>query len=583
MIKYRRHKRILSILQGEGVVDLAELKKIMPEVSLVTLRRDIAELADAGLLKRTHGGAVLVDNANRPSTDTPHTVRIVNMASQLEGLDAIILPPVKGSKSNTLRRQIIRSGIPFLAESAPQTGGVFLGPDNIAATRELGRLAGYQTSSSSIYLLLICQPNLSNTQQRSNGFEEGFRESYKGSLDVIRVNGQGNYKVAMRVALDAFRANGNISVVFGVNDHSVLAGIDSAEYIGATISAYAAGGENPDFVGRLSEGGALQAVAAFFPDVVGAHGIDLVANALAGRSLPEQALTPYAILTPKNLFEYYKTGSNGWSLRQDKKNTLMEMYAPSPVATTSKIGIMPHYPAHDWYRIMIQSMQERAAKYGHELVVSPPHQSIAAEISRLRREIAITAAQRVSSGQTIILGEGEATHFLADELRRLAFKACSKLMGVTIITNALDIMMRLEDAPHLKVILTSGEYQKADRCLVGASLGALFERMRADIAFLSVAGVSPEFGVSAEDECLALVGSQLIGAARRVVILADHTVIGADANHRIARPGEFHEIITDDGALPTDCHLLRDTGVEVSITNDVQVPTWKNSETRKVG
>jgi DeoR/GlpR family transcriptional regulator of sugar metabolism len=571
MIKKMRQKRILSILQSEGVVDLSELCRVMPEVSRVTLRRDIAELAEAGALKRTHGGAVLPDDVLLRADTPARLVASDKMVSQLEGLDAIILPPISGRGSDALRRQIGRSGIPFLAESAPQAGGIYLGPDNDRAARELGGLAGHRQSQKSATVLLVCHPELANTRARSVGFEAGYRAACSGEVKFIRVNGQGSYKSALRVALDAFKTNEDISVVFGVNDHSTLAGLDAAERAGLKVAAYATGGENPDFVARLADDGPLKAVAAFFPEIVGARGIDLIADALAGRALPDPALTPHAIITGDSLEAFYAARPNGWSLRADRMATLMENAATSPRRPDGRgkrVGFMPHYPAHDWYRTMIQSMGARAAGYGLELIVSPPHQGIAAEISRLRRELARTALSLISPGQTIILDDGEATLFLADELRRLAFHDGPRLAGVTVITNALDILFRLGDAPHLKVILTSGEYQKSDRCLVGPSLGALFERMRADIAFVSVAGVSPGFGLSALDERLALAGSRFVEAARRTIALADHTAIGADANYRIARPGQYHEVITDDGALPADRQSLRAAGVEVLVAGE---------------
>ncbi|NOZ33403.1 MAG: hypothetical protein GXP01_10165, partial [Alphaproteobacteria bacterium] len=299
-------------------------------------------------------------------------------------------------------------------------------------------------------------------------------------------------------------------------------------------------------------------------------GIDLIADALAGRQLPDPAITPHAIITGATLEAFYTSGPDGWSLRTDRMAALMDEGTGGRTSVLGKkrVGFMPHYPAHDWYRTMIHAMRARALDYGFELIVSPPHQGIAAEISRLRRELAQTAVHHIRPGQTIILGDGEATLFLAGELRRLAFQGRQRLAGVTVITNALDILFRLGDAPELKVILTSGEYQKADRCLVGPSLGALFERMRADMAFLSVAGVSPGFGLSALDERLALAGSRFVEAARRTIALADHTAIGADANHRIARPGQFHEVITDDGALPADRQALRAAGVEVLVAGE---------------
>ncbi|ROU02608.1 substrate-binding domain-containing protein [Histidinibacterium lentulum] len=583
MIKPKRHRRILSILRAEGSVDLSELARMLPEVSRVTLRRDIAELAEAGALKRTHGGALLPD-ADLLRGDGPRLVTFEGISSELEDLDAIILPPVSGRGAAALRRQIARRGLPFLAESAEQEGGVYLGPDNRAAGRALGAEAGREARAAGETVLMICHPELANTRDRAEGFSGALRDTAPGRVEVIRVNGQGTYRQALRVALDAFKSHPDISIVFGVNDHSALAGIEAAERTGTPVRVYATGGENPSFIGRLAEDGPLRAVAAFFPDVVGALGVDLLAGALSGAPLPERATTPHAILTRETLADHYRETDGVWSLLDTRRVALMGPPPPPPGRRVrgARFGFMPHFPAHDWYRTMIQAMTARAEHYGASLKVSPPHKGIAAEISRLRAEIAAAAAGRIRPGQTVILGEGEATACLAAELRRRAAEAPDSLKGVTVITNALDVLHRLETAQPLKVILTSGEYQKADRCLVGPSLGALFERMRADIAFLSVAGVSSEFGISSLDERLALAGSRFIDAARRTVALADHTAIGADANHRIARPSDFHEVMTDDGALPADRQRLRAAGIDVTIAGDAtdEVPQETGREER---
>ena len=417
---------------------------------------------------------------------------------------------------------------------------------------------------------MIGQPELPNTRLRAQGFEQGYRESFLGELNVIHVNGRGSYRTALRVALDAFEVNDGIGVVFGVNDHSALAGAEAATRSGRRVSVYAIGGERADFVAGVAEEGPLKAVAAFFPEVVGARGIDLVASALSGAAMHAEATTPHAIITAENLGHYFARTADGWALRTDREAELIggDRRSLPRLPAGARVGFMPHFPAHDWYRNMIRAMQSRAQDYGIELVIIPPNQGIAAEISRLRRDIAKAAAQRVAPRLTIILGEGEATLYLAEELRRLAFEAKPQVRDITVVTNALDVLRRLEEAPHLKVILTSGEYQAADRCLVGPSLGALFERMRADVAFLSVAGLSLTFGISAQDERLALVGHRFVEAARRTIALADHTLVGADANHRIARIERIDEVITDDGTLPRDRQALRGVGVEVLIAGE---------------
>jgi DNA-binding LacI/PurR family transcriptional regulator len=147
----------------------------MPEVSQVTLRRDIAELADAGALRRPHGGSVLPESelVKRPAPPSNHA----GAEGDLEHLDAVIVPPILGRGGIALRRHIAKRDMPYLAESAPQYGGIYLGPDNRTAGRELGQVAGRSLNHlPHAWVLLIGQPELPNTRERVDGFIKGLRD-----------------------------------------------------------------------------------------------------------------------------------------------------------------------------------------------------------------------------------------------------------------------------------------------------------------------------------------------------------------------------------------------------------------------
>ncbi|MFV0334824.1 MAG: substrate-binding domain-containing protein [Tropicimonas sp.] len=569
MIKQKRQKRILAILNRERTVEVSELSRLMPEVSRVTIRRDIAELAEAGALRRTHGGAVLPD-ATLLKFPNAETSGPEPRASLLDGIAALVLPPIPGRGGEALRRRIRRRAIPFLAESAPQAGGVYLGPDNRLAAMELGCVAGRASHErAALTVLMISQAGLSNTQERAEGFEAGLRQTGPARIDIVRVNGRGNYRSALRVAQDALQANPGISVVFCVNDHSAKAAIDAAARLGREVEVYATGGESADFLAQVAEGSALRGVAAFFPEVVGNVAVDAIAARLSGTPLPDALLTPHAIITRETLEQYYRplAGEDcGWALREEVLSQLAAGVVPTPARCDLRacIGVMPHYPAHDWYRTLIQAMQDRVMRYGLELAVLPPHQGIADEVALLQREIARAALPLIGQGETVVLGDGAATLRLAEELRSRAFGSAPP-GGITVLTNSLDVLYCLDGAPGIKPVLTGGEYQAADHCLVGPSLGAIFDHMLADKAFLTAGGVSPRFGLSAVDERRALAGNRISNAARQTIALADHTLIGSDANHLITRIDQVTMVVTDDGALPADRQALRAAGVEVLV------------------
>lgn len=55
-----RQRQILNIIENKGEVQLQELKEVFPDVSAMTLRRDLINLENEGHLIRTYGGAVSV-------------------------------------------------------------------------------------------------------------------------------------------------------------------------------------------------------------------------------------------------------------------------------------------------------------------------------------------------------------------------------------------------------------------------------------------------------------------------------------------------------------------------------------------
>ena len=554
MIKSRRESRILDLLRIRSPRSIADLAGEIPGVSAVSIRRDVARLAEQGLLERTHGGARASPSPVTEDTDREHG---------LDGLDAIILPPVEERAIDTLRMLARRRALPFLAESSPQEGGIYLGPDNFAAGRDLGTAAGEMLAGQigEARILLVSLEGLANTRTRCEGLLEGFLSAFPGSVSHWRINGEGSFRTSLQLSLDAFQTISGINVVFGVNDHSVLAAIEAAHMHGAKPYGFSVGGEGSRLF-KVLAGGELHACAALFPEIVGMRGIEVLADAFAGAPLPQKGRTPHAIVTADNLADYYRLEGDTYVLSEGAPGLLG---LPTALAgkrrqpTPHVIGFLPHYPAHDWYRNMARAMEQRAAALGLELRVSAPAAGAAREIAALRRTIAGVAASRIRPGETILINAGALALPVAESL--------AARRDITVVTNSFDVLERLSVPLGPKVILTSGEYQAKDRCLVGPSLGALFETMRADKAFLSVDGLSARFGASAADERLALAARRIVAASREVFVLADHSLLGLEANHRIVPAGQVHELITDSGSLPADRMACASAGVRVTLVD----------------
>jgi DeoR family fructose operon transcriptional repressor len=67
MFSSERKQKIITLLEETPAVKVNELSQLF-QVSEVTIRRDLQDLEEAGLLKRTHGGAVNIETASYEPT-----------------------------------------------------------------------------------------------------------------------------------------------------------------------------------------------------------------------------------------------------------------------------------------------------------------------------------------------------------------------------------------------------------------------------------------------------------------------------------------------------------------------------------
>ncbi|HEY8346506.1 MAG TPA: DeoR/GlpR family DNA-binding transcription regulator [Symbiobacteriaceae bacterium] len=78
MFPEQRLNELLALLRERGVVRIAEMARHF-SVSRETIRRDLAELEERGLVRKVHGGAVL---AGPRSQEPPYATRMVSMVEE---------------------------------------------------------------------------------------------------------------------------------------------------------------------------------------------------------------------------------------------------------------------------------------------------------------------------------------------------------------------------------------------------------------------------------------------------------------------------------------------------------------------
>jgi len=577
VIKAEREQLILDMLEDKGILPVKELYAALAGVSPVTVRRDIAQMATDGKLDRVRGGVKRKQGkaarSNKPE-EALQDEMISSMESDLEladepsqdlkRLDVIILPPIDTQMAKTIHRRAHRTGILCLDESWPDGDGVYLGIDNEHASYEIGCLAGSAHEGDNISCLVIGHDEHRNTRDRARGFLRGLRESFRGEVQSISVHAGGGYMEAFRQTRDALEAIPNIDIIFGINDHTVLGAIDAARQKNLTdIAAYGIGGEGDLLFKEMEKNQLLRGVAGMFPEVVARCAINAIARYFPEKKPLGDLITPYRILTPANFTDYYEKSEGRWHLRP----AMLDKLAPlTSTAKTEKqkhsIMLIRHYPTHNWYMSLSAELEACSKQLGYKYKTASLKSQVADELRYTRRAIARRASQMIRPGNTIIVNGGEASYCFARQL--------GQHKDLTVITNSLQILDILNDFPNIKVHLTGGEYRPQFRDLVGPSVSTAIRNLRVDMTFLSVDGLSQEFGASFNDlrnaSCAGIFGQY----SREIVVLADHSTMGIDSTYRALPFNDISNIITDFGVSAQQRLDYSAAGVGLIVADDTK-------------
>ncbi len=561
----KREKQIVEIVNKSGGYSVRDLALYF-DVTEATIRRDLQKLETHNLLERLHGGAVPVENG-----ETKAALFSLPMDdAETNGEQALILAPVQNTASHTLRERTLRNQIPFLAESTPQEGAIYLGPNNFEAGYTLGCWTGNYirenwSSSKAVYVLDISEYDLPNTKERSKGFTEGIRSVLGEAVAIHSVDGGGLYVGAYQIAVDALRLEPKTNVIFGINDDSVLAGIQAYFDLNLppeNLIAVNIGAEGGTLLKALSEYTPLIASAALFPELVGSLAIDAIMRLWGGGKIDSELITPYSLLTKTNLSQYYRETSTGWEFIGAPTITMPGWANQIPSSFEDKeITFVILHQTHEWYQNVARAMQQRADGFGIILRVKYLRDDLQDEIKELRRIIGKFAASQVHDGETIVLDTGSTTNYMAQFLRQRK--------NLTVITNSHDIFNQLHSSPDITLLLTGGQYDPTIRSFVGRGAHLMLRDMRADKAFIVAGGVSANFGVSSVTLQEAEVRRVMIEASREIIVLADHTVLQCESNYHVTALENIDTLITDAGIRASQSLEMSQLGIKVVVAGRV--------------
>lgn len=196
------------------------------------------------------------------------------------------------------------------------------------------------------------------------------------------------------------------------------------------------------------------------------------------------------------------------------------------------------------------------------------------QLASVKQKLAERAAKMIWLDSVLFVDGGTTTYCLAPYLADIKGK---------IITNSFRLAVSIENfrsptSPYL-LYLTGGRLSKTNGLMIGPGAKKSLEQYHADLAFLSVGGVT-EKGAFNTNDTIVQTETKMVENADRVIILADHRKIGQSSMCHLCELEKIHVLITD--LWPENEELLekiKQCGIEVILVDCQDASQFTTSDT----
>lgn len=157
---------------------------------------------------------------------------------------------------------------------------------------------------------------------------------------------------------------------------------------------------------------------------------------------------------------------------------------------------------------------------------------------REKQKIAGLIADLVQNGEALMLDASSTSVYTAKALRE-------KREELTVITNSVEIVVELFNAPKWTVISTGGISREDSFALHGPVTERVVQSYHVDKAVISCKGLSLEYGLTDSDEQAASSKRAMLRSAKERILAADSSKFDEVAFTKIAEWGDITSLVTD--------------------------------------
>lgn len=171
--------------------------------------------------------------------------------------------------------------------------------------------------------------------------------------------------------------------------------------------------------------------------------------------------------------------------------------------------------------------------------------------------------QRIGQAAAALVSEGDAVFIDCGTTPAQVAAALVSRRNITVATNSLLAASLLSHAPGLKLLMVPGVFREMSMGFIGSVATDYVRRLRFDYLFLGAEGIDAGVGATVPDVDDAETKRALVGSAREVMVLADHTKLGKAYFFVAAPPERITRVVTGEEAPGELVQGLERSGLQI--------------------
>jgi len=181
----------------------------------------------------------------------------------------------------------------------------------------------------------------------------------------------------------------------------------------------------------------------------------------------------------------------------------------------------------------------------------------------MRRQRQVQEKSRIGQAAAALIANGDAIFLDSSSTALAIVQHLKNHRHLTVITNSLEVIADLQDAPGVAVVMPGGTLQRETASLVGTDGLAMLRKFNIQTGFFGAHGLNLPEGLTDVSPDEAEVKREMVAICRQTIALLDATKWGRVGLASFARPKQISTIITDADAPPNLVQQVRRAGIEL--------------------